>query len=169
MDTFSKLKSFFKCWKICLGHETWDSTKWHKQILKKSILTKGKAYKVSYLQSSPGITYQPFSYIIYHAIPKLPILPPWAFDWSFAQHNGLRIIWPKMRNAQSGIFMSKFWSVLQAKEFHNSFHIQHVQRIAPILNVCWGIWEPFKRPVKCGISGMRNFNEQTTVKQLSET
>ena len=106
MDTFSKLKSFFKCWKICLGHETWDSTKWHKQILKKSILTKGKAYKVSYLQSSPGITYQPFSYIIYQAIPKLPILPPWAFDWSFAQHNGLRIIWPKMRNAQSGIWLS---------------------------------------------------------------
>ena len=36
-------------------------------------------------------------------------------------------------------FMSKFWLALHAKGFRNSFHIQHVQRIAPIFNVCWSI------------------------------
>ena len=50
------------------------------------------------------------------------------------------------------------------KGFHNSFCIQHVQRVHESLFIyslfCWSIWELLKKPVKWGLF----WNEQTFVR-----
>ena len=57
------------------------------------------------------------------------------------------------------------------KGFHNSFLIQHAQRVHGSLFIyslfCWGIWELLKKPVKWGLSGMNSFLKWTNLRKIA--
>ena len=57
------------------------------------------------------------------------------------------------------------------KGFHNSFCIQHVQRVHGSLFIyslfCWSIWELLKKPVKWGLSGMNSFLKWTNLREIA--
>ena len=81
----------------------WDSTKWHKQK-KKFILTKGKAYKDSLLFTI--LSWDNITAFLLHNLPgnSKTSHPPSLGIWlEFCSTQW--IIWPKMRNAQSGIWL----------------------------------------------------------------
>ena len=90
---------------------------------------------------------------MYQSIPKLliPLGIPRAFGmerWSL-----LWGIWPKMRPAQSDIWLSPvsiLWSASQAKGFRNSFPIQHMRHFHRLLLLyslfCWSFENLWKSP-----------------------
>ena len=93
--------------------------------------------------------------------PSLPPPPP-IFDWGLFLYS--REFDPKWSPpSQALTFISKCWSALQAKGFCNFFCMKRcIQRSLLLYSlICWSIWEPLKKPIKCWLCGMNNFEDIT--------
>ena len=108
------------------------------------------------------------------SILKSPIPPAHTLGIWLERCSLLWGIWPKMRPAQSDIWLSLVsirWSALQAKGFRYSFPIEHMCRFHRLLllysQFCWNIQEPLKKPVNLGFLGWKILLKWTNLRKTA--